>query len=82
MEIGLFHEIKVIIKSLILSSPEKISIDKLNKDFKETVGHPIPYGKLGFNSLEMFLRSIDDTVKVRFPLNFNLKLYFYIFFVI
>ncbi|XP_011192994.1 uncharacterized protein LOC105218853 isoform X2 [Zeugodacus cucurbitae] len=64
MEIGYLQEIKAVIKSLVVSCPNAITIDELNRDYRSTEGQQIPYQKLGFQTLESFLRSIPDTVNV------------------
>ncbi|XP_017466916.1 PREDICTED: uncharacterized protein LOC108359525 isoform X2 [Rhagoletis zephyria] len=64
MELSYLQEVKAIIKSLVLSSPDAMSVDALNRDYRSTEGSPIPYKKLGFQTLEAFLRSIPDTVNV------------------
>ncbi|XP_054736982.1 tudor domain-containing protein 5 isoform X1 [Anastrepha obliqua] len=64
MEIGYLQEIKLILKSLVLSCPDVITIDALNRDFRSTEGSSIPYKKLGFQTLELFLRSISDTIEI------------------
>ncbi|XP_039956448.1 uncharacterized protein LOC120772104 [Bactrocera tryoni] len=64
MEIGYLQEVKAIIKSLVISCPNAITIDELNLDYRNIEGQRIPYHKLGFQTLESFLRSIPDTVNV------------------
>uniref|UniRef100_A0A1A9WIA0 Tudor domain-containing protein n=1 Tax=Glossina brevipalpis TaxID=37001 RepID=A0A1A9WIA0_9MUSC len=43
MYMGGLSDVKVIIKSLVLSSPESINVEQLNRDFKETEGEHIPF---------------------------------------
>uniref|UniRef100_A0A0K8UTG5 Tudor domain-containing protein 5 n=2 Tax=Bactrocera latifrons TaxID=174628 RepID=A0A0K8UTG5_BACLA len=64
MEIGYLQEVKAIIKSLVISCPKAITIDELNRDYRNIEGQRIPHHKLGFQTLESFLRSIPDTVNV------------------
>lgn len=64
MEIGYLQEVKAVIKSLVVSCPNAITIDELNLDYRSIEGQRIPYQKLGFQTLESFLRSIPDTVNV------------------
>ncbi|KAJ8955011.1 hypothetical protein NQ318_000443 [Aromia moschata] len=61
---GLENTIKQFITSLLTSTPLVVTMQQLNKDYMNTIGEPIPYQKLGYNSLEHFLRSINDTVQV------------------
>ncbi|CAD6998570.1 unnamed protein product [Ceratitis capitata] len=64
MEIGYLQEVKAVIKSLVLSYPGDITVDALNRDYRSTEGIQIPHRKLGFQTLEEFLRSIPDTITV------------------
>lgn len=65
-EIGQLDRTKTILKSLVISLASQcgMSITQLNMDYYTIEGHLIPYGQLGFNSLEHFLRSIPDTIKL------------------
>lgn len=56
--------VKKYITSLLTSTPLVVTIQQLNKDYRNTIGEPVPYQKLGYNSLEHLLRSIPDTVQV------------------
>ncbi|XP_037828317.1 tudor domain-containing protein 5 isoform X2 [Lucilia sericata] len=64
MEKSALNEVKAILKSLVLSSPEKITIEKLNRDYRDVEGQFIPFRRLGYGNLEEFLRSIPDTLRV------------------
>uniref|UniRef100_A0A1A9ZPC7 HTH OST-type domain-containing protein n=1 Tax=Glossina pallidipes TaxID=7398 RepID=A0A1A9ZPC7_GLOPL len=64
MNAGVLSEMKVIIKSLVLSYPENITIQQLNRDYKETEGEDIPFHRVGFDTLEDFIHSLRDTIKV------------------
>uniref|UniRef100_A0A1A9V9B8 HTH OST-type domain-containing protein n=1 Tax=Glossina austeni TaxID=7395 RepID=A0A1A9V9B8_GLOAU len=64
MSAGVLSEMKVIIKSLVLSCPETITIQQLNRDYKETEGEDIPFRRVGFDTLEDFLHSLRDTIKI------------------
>ncbi|XP_044258260.1 tudor domain-containing protein 5-like isoform X2 [Tribolium madens] len=57
-------ETKCIITSLLTSNPLRSSMKQLCDDFRNIVGYPIPIDKLGFASVEAYLRSIPDTVQV------------------
>nr|CAI5868623.1 unnamed protein product [Callosobruchus analis] len=56
--------VKKHIVGLLTSSPLTITISQLNRDYKNIIGEEIPYHKLGYNSLEHFLKSVPDTVQV------------------
>lgn len=58
------ENVKKFIRSLLTSAPVAVQMYQLEKDYKNTIGEPIPYHKLGYNSLEHFLRSIPETVVV------------------
>ncbi|XP_065370506.1 tudor domain-containing protein 7 isoform X2 [Calliphora vicina] len=64
MDKSMLNEVKAILKSLVLSSPEKITIEKLNRDYRDVEGQFIPFRRLGYANLEEFLRSIPDTLRV------------------
>ncbi|KAK9869646.1 hypothetical protein WA026_003393 [Henosepilachna vigintioctopunctata] len=57
-------EVKTILRSLLVSSPLKVTVFTLNKDFKELEGYDIPFRELGYNSLLHFLHSIPDVLLV------------------
>ncbi|XP_061402639.1 tudor domain-containing protein 5 [Musca vetustissima] len=64
MDSGYLNQVKAILKSLVISCPDKITIDKLNRDYREIEGQNIPYRRLGYTTLEQFLRQIPDTLVV------------------
>ncbi|EDW72311.2 uncharacterized protein Dwil_GK20858 [Drosophila willistoni] len=61
---GLLSFVKRIIHSLVVSTPEVVTIESLHRDYVKEEGNGVPYSKLGFRDLESFLRSISDTVVV------------------
>lgn len=58
------ENVKKYLKSLLTSTPVAIKMYDVEKDYRNTIGDSIPYHKLGYNSLEHFLRSIPDTLIV------------------
>ncbi|XP_037916613.1 tudor domain-containing protein 5-like isoform X2 [Hermetia illucens] len=64
MAAGLLEETKSVLKSLIISCPHGMTVERLNRDYREMEGRPIPYSQLGYNKLETFLRAITDTLIV------------------
>lgn len=56
---------KTVLRSLIISSPNGITIQQLMKDYIEQEGSEIPYAALGFARLDLFLLSLNDTCYVR-----------------
>lgn len=57
-------KIKKYITSLLTSTPLVMTIQQLDKDYRNTIGEAIPYQKLGYNTLEHFLTCIPDTIQV------------------
>lgn len=64
MDSGYLNQVKAILKSLVISCPDKITIDKLNRDYRDIEGEDIPFRRLGYNNMEQFLRQIPDTLVV------------------
>lgn len=64
-------EIKASIKGVLNSTQDKLTIYELYNDYKTLNGVEIPFKNLGYHSLIDFLKSIPDTVQVRF---FSVKL--------
>ncbi|KAK2584964.1 hypothetical protein KPH14_002552 [Odynerus spinipes] len=46
------------LRAALLSSKGGVHIDEVNRDFKTIIGENIPFRKLGFQSLDAFLKSI------------------------
>ncbi|XP_046384453.1 tudor domain-containing protein 7-like [Ischnura elegans] len=46
------------IRSCLISSKGGVPISQINRDYKMIVGHAIPYTKLGYTTLENFLKAI------------------------
>ncbi|XP_030388338.1 tudor domain-containing protein 5 isoform X2 [Scaptodrosophila lebanonensis] len=59
---GLLTNTKQVIHSLLVSSPNKVTIEKLMQEYINIEGRPVPYASLGYKSLEHFLRSLPDIV--------------------
>ncbi|VEN60639.1 unnamed protein product, partial [Callosobruchus maculatus] len=57
--------VKKYIISVLTSTPLTMTMSQLNKDYRNMLGEEIPYAKLGYNSLEHFLKSVPDTVHVK-----------------
>ncbi|XP_011165902.2 uncharacterized protein LOC105200173 [Solenopsis invicta] len=53
------EETVALIKSCIISKKGGVPVIDLNDEFQTLVGEPIPYRRLGFSSLNAFLRNID-----------------------
>ncbi|XP_016998001.2 tudor domain-containing protein 5 [Drosophila takahashii] len=61
---GMLSLVKKVVHSLVVSSPGRMTIEKLMRDYRSEEGCNVPYMKLGFKDAESFLRSIPDTVRV------------------
>ncbi|XP_026836368.1 tudor domain-containing protein 5 isoform X2 [Drosophila erecta] len=61
---GVLSLVKKVVHSLVVSSPEKMTIEKLMRDYRSEEGCSLPYRELGFKDADSFLRSIPDTVKL------------------
>jgi hypothetical protein len=60
------EDLKKILRSLIVSSPQNITVDQLERDFLLQEGHVVPFRKLGYPSFIKYLESIPDTLYVSF----------------
>lgn len=59
------EEIKQIIRSIAISGASNtLSVKDLARDFKKMEGFDLPFQRLGFRSVDQFLHSLTDTVKV------------------
>ncbi|KAI4492107.1 hypothetical protein M0802_010115 [Mischocyttarus mexicanus] len=47
------------LRAVLLSSKGGVPINEINQDFKTIIGESIPYRRLGYQSLEAFLKSIS-----------------------
>ncbi|KMY93740.1 uncharacterized protein LOC6734462 isoform X1 [Drosophila simulans] len=56
--------VKKVVHSLVVSSPGKLTVEQLMRDYLSEEGCTLPYSKLGFKDAETFLRSIPDMVTV------------------
>ncbi|XP_071440811.1 tudor domain-containing protein 7B-like [Hetaerina americana] len=50
------------IRSCLISSKGGVPLSLINRDYKMIVGHSIPYTKLGYTSLEGFLKAIPGLI--------------------
>ncbi|RZF39978.1 hypothetical protein LSTR_LSTR002381 [Laodelphax striatellus] len=58
-------DVRSVIRSILVSNPNEMTLQFLDRDFKEMEGYPIPYHKFGFKSLLDYVKSIPDTVTVK-----------------
>ncbi|KAF5298299.1 hypothetical protein FQR65_LT09810 [Abscondita terminalis] len=59
-----FEELKKVVTGILVSSPLRLSISKIDKDYEEIIGERIPFRRLGFTSLEGCLRSMTDILEI------------------
>ncbi|XP_067943191.1 tudor domain-containing protein 7B-like [Watersipora subatra] len=59
----LLNSTKKTIRSLLISCKDGLSLYHLEKDHKELLGCTIPYQKLGFNSCQAMLASLQDVCR-------------------
>lgn len=62
---GLLSYVKKVIHSLVVSTPDRMTVDRLRRDYANEEGTVVPFIKLGFKDIDTFLRSIPDTIMVR-----------------
>ena len=60
------EDLKIILRSLLISSPHAITVDQLERDFVQLEGHDVPFREIGYPSFMKYLESIPDTVVVSF----------------
>nr|CAD7393929.1 unnamed protein product [Timema cristinae] len=63
-ENGELSNVKALLRGLLISSTKAMTIDALKRDFKQEEGRDIPFLQLGYSSLNAFLKSIPDTLKL------------------
>ncbi|KAK3913583.1 Tudor domain-containing protein 5 [Frankliniella fusca] len=56
--------IKIVLRSLLISTQNRLTVHDLQRDYRLTEGHECPYSALGYRSFLAFLQSMPDTVTV------------------
>lgn len=59
-----YDDVKVCVRSLLISSPKPLSILEIQKDYFLQEGKCIPYDILGFNSVIELLQNMKDVLIV------------------
>lgn len=59
-----FTDVKISLRSILTSFPGIPKIYQVLEDYEKLEGHPLPYKKLGFNSVYELLNSMNDIIKV------------------
>ena len=52
------------LRSVLISAPRGVALNMLLKDFKQVLGSELPFRQLGFRSVEEFLRTAPDVVRI------------------
>lgn len=73
-----FNEVKINVRSLLTSSPKKLSIGQLLKDYYQQEGENLPYKSMGYNSVIELLQNMKDVLIVSITKNIGL-IYCFIF---
>lgn len=58
----LIKQTKSMLRAVLISAPRGVIARRLQAEYKSITGTPIPYQKLGYYTLEDFLRSIPDVI--------------------
>lgn len=58
------NDIKTIIRSILNSSQNDMTVSQLLHDYNNLEGSTLPYKQLGFNTIFEFLGTINDVLKV------------------
>lgn len=69
-ETNLLDKTKTVLKALIISSQQDLTVDQLNRDYRCSEGRDIPYSMLGHHNLKAFLHSIPDILRLNARTNF------------
>lgn len=59
-----FENVKVSVRSLLTSSKTPLSIEQLQKDYKDLEGSYLPHRRLGFASVVQLLQKMNDVLIV------------------
>lgn len=61
-----FNYVKTIIRSVLTSSPNIMTISQVLHDYTQLEGSSIPYQQLGFNTVYDLLEDMGDVLKVSY----------------
>lgn len=59
-----FEELKINVRSLLTISQKSLTIEQLQKNYREHEGENIPYKRFGFNSTIELLQNMQDVLTV------------------
>lgn len=63
---SVLNEVKINVKSLLISSQKPLSIEELEKDYINQMGECLPYKLCGFNTIFELLQNMKDILIVCF----------------
>lgn len=72
-DLTLLKMTKRILKCLVDSSIDRLTIETLNLNYCRQEGRSIPFAQLGYSSLSQFLLDIPDSLTVWFVITFALN---------
>lgn len=72
------ESIKKMLRSVLQSSKDGVSITSLQSEYWSLCGESIPLKKLGYSKLEDYLRSIPSVVRVEYRMG-EVRAVFYLF---
>lgn len=59
-------EVKIILRGLLMSAKDGLTVKQLLHDFQSEEGAPIPFKEFGFSNVIEFLCSIPDVLEVSY----------------
>lgn len=59
-----FDAVKKILRCLLVTVPNGMSVANLERDFFEMEGRGIPYRKFNFRTINEYLNALSDTLRV------------------
>lgn len=57
-------KLKKELRSLLISAPRGVALPLLTKDYKMVMGKELPYREMGYRTVEQFIDSIPDTIRL------------------
>lgn len=58
------NDVKIILRSILTSFPGIPTMSQVLEDFEKLEGYPLPYKKLGFNTVYELFKTMNDVIKV------------------
>lgn len=64
------NNVKMVVRSVLTSTPDNVTIGQLIKDYNNLEGSPIPYAQLGFKNVYELLKAMNDILTVSLYMKF------------